>query len=160
MRMFMLRACVCTRAGGLGISSNHQVGGAFPACVFASRWIGGAVVAGPGYRCQWDFWLVTMEAGYNMIVSMYLDVKRPRTAFACYDPALIMLRFLPALFLAVLAGPGRASAQAWSMPGLNDLPALPGVAKDIMHSITSGARPTQARVPCFCEKKLEEQCGF
>lgn len=55
------------------------------------------------------------------------------------DVSAVMLELLPALLLAVLAGPGRVSAQAWSMPGLNDLPALPGVAKDIMHSITSGA---------------------
>lgn len=155
----MLRACVYTRAGGSGTSRICQVGGSFPACVFASRWIRGGSGCWSGVSLPVGFLAVTIEAGYNMVVSMYLDGKRPRTAFACYDSALIMLRLLPALFLAVLAGPGRASAQAWSMPGLNDLPALPGVAKDIMHSITSGARPKLARVPCFCEEKLEKQCG-
>lgn len=54
-----------------------------------------------------------------------------------------MWRLLPGLLLAALLTSGRASAQAWSMPGLNDLPALPGVAKDIMHSITSGATHTR-----------------
>ncbi len=54
---------------------------------------------------------------------------------------------LPLVLLATvsLAGLGHASAQAWSMPGLNDLPALPGMAKDIMHSITTGAGQ---RWPC------------
>ena len=60
---------------------------------------------------------------------------------------------LPLVLLAAvsLAGPGRASAQAWSMPGLNDLPALPGMAKDIMHSITTGAGQ---RWPCYPAAEL------